>query len=128
MGTRNWRARASWKANQPRLRAALLLRCWLGGICKYPAIAERVQARKGEIDRSDGAALVNTDVRALGFAPRGRTLVAIAVGGTGQNPDLSENPPLEPLLPGRLRLSDAARGGWLGMRVEWRVFNPPSTQ
>ncbi|SCC91520.1 transposase [Thiomonas sp. X19] len=51
---------------------------------QYPALAERAKAEKGEIHWGDETALVNTDVRGRSFAPKGRTPVARAVGGTRQ--------------------------------------------
>jgi transposase len=48
----------------------------------YPAIAARAKAEDAEIHWGDETAVVNTDVRGRGYAPRGRTPVAMAVGGT----------------------------------------------
>lgn len=50
----------------------------------YPSIAERARAEGAEIHWGDETALVNTDVRGRGFAPRGQTPVACVVGGTRQ--------------------------------------------
>lgn len=50
----------------------------------YPAIAERAKDEGAEIHWGDETALVNTDVRGRGFAPRGQTPVARVVGGTRQ--------------------------------------------
>ena len=48
----------------------------------YPAIAERAKAQGGEIHWGDETALVNTDVRGRSYAPRGKTPVTMAIGGT----------------------------------------------
>jgi transposase len=48
----------------------------------YPAIEHRAKAECGEIHWGDETALVNTDVRGRGYAPRGQTPVAMRVGGT----------------------------------------------
>jgi transposase len=58
------------------------IRTWLDET--YPAIAQRAAAEGAEIHWGDETALVNTDVRGRGFAPRGRTPVARVVGGTRQ--------------------------------------------
>ncbi len=58
------------------------VRAWLE--TEYPALAERAKAEKGEIHWGDETALVNTDARGRSFAPRGKTPVAMAVGGTRQ--------------------------------------------
>lgn len=50
----------------------------------YPAIAERAKAEGGEIHWGDETALVNTDVRGRSYAPKGKTPVAMAIGGTRQ--------------------------------------------
>jgi transposase len=50
----------------------------------YPAIAERAKAEAGEIHWGDETALVNTDVRGRSYAPKGKTPVAMAIGGTRQ--------------------------------------------
>jgi hypothetical protein len=49
---------------------------------EYPAIEQRTKAEGAEIHWRDETALVNTDVRGRNFAPRGKTPVARAVGGT----------------------------------------------
>jgi transposase len=49
---------------------------------EYPAIEQRAKAEGAEIHWGDETALVNTDVRGRSFAPRGKTPVAWAVGGT----------------------------------------------
>ena len=48
----------------------------------YPAIASRAKAEDAEIHWGDETAVVNTDVRGRGYAPKGKTPIAIAVGGT----------------------------------------------
>ncbi len=48
----------------------------------YPAIAKRAKAEDAEIHWGDETAVVNTDVRGRGYAPKGQTPVAMAVGGT----------------------------------------------
>jgi Transposase and inactivated derivatives len=50
----------------------------------YPAIAERAKAEGGEVHWGDETALVNTDVRGRSYAPKGKTPVAMAIGGTRQ--------------------------------------------
>lgn len=49
---------------------------------EYPAIARRAKDEGGEIHWGDETALVNTDVRGRSYAPRGKTPVTLAVGGT----------------------------------------------
>ena len=58
------------------------VRTWLDE--QYPIIAARAKAERAEIHWGDETALVNTDVRGRSFAPRGKTPVAMAVGGTRQ--------------------------------------------
>jgi len=48
----------------------------------YPAIEQRAKLEGGEIHWGDETALVNTDVRGRSYAPRGKTPVTMAVGGT----------------------------------------------
>ena len=55
---------------------------WLQG--EYPAIEQRARAEGAEIHWGDETALVNTDVRGRGFAPAGKTPIAMAIGGTRQ--------------------------------------------
>ena len=55
---------------------------WLDN--SYPEIAKRAKAEGGEIHWGDETAVVNTDVRGRSFAPRGKTPVTMAVGGTRQ--------------------------------------------
>jgi transposase len=55
---------------------------WLQG--QYPAIEQRARAEGAEIHWGDETALVNTDVRGRGYAPSGKTPVAMAVGGSRQ--------------------------------------------
>lgn len=49
---------------------------------EYPAIERRAKVEGGEIHWGDETALVNTDVRGRSYAPRGKTPVTMAVGGT----------------------------------------------
>jgi transposase len=58
------------------------VQAWLEG--EYPAIEQRAKAQGAEIHWGDETALVNTDVRGRGYAPVGKTPVAMAVGGTRQ--------------------------------------------
>ncbi len=58
------------------------VRTWLDE--DYPAIAERAKNEGAEIHWGDETALVNTDVRGRSYAPRGKTPVVMAVGGTRQ--------------------------------------------
>ena len=55
---------------------------WLDN--RYPDIAQRARQEGAEVHWGDETALVNTDVRGRGFAPKGKTPVAMAVGGTRQ--------------------------------------------
>ena len=48
----------------------------------YPKIEAQAKAEGGEIHWGDETALVNTDVRGRGYAPKGQTPVAFTVGGT----------------------------------------------
>lgn len=56
------------------------VKAWLDE--QYPKIEKQAKAEGGEIHWGDETALVNTDVRGRGYAPRGQTPVAYAVGGT----------------------------------------------
>ena len=56
------------------------VKAWLDE--QYPLIARRAKAHDAEIHWGDETAVVNTDVRGRGFAPKGQTPVAYAVGGT----------------------------------------------
>lgn len=47
---------------------------------RYPEIAARAKAEGGEVHWGDETALVNTDVRGRGYAPKGETPVAYAPG------------------------------------------------
>ena len=55
---------------------------WLDN--RYPDIAQRARQEGAEVHWGDETALVNTDVRGRSFAPKGKTPVAMAVGGTRQ--------------------------------------------
>jgi transposase len=48
---------------------------------QYPVIARRAKSEDAEIHWGDETAVVNTDVCGRGFAPKGQTPVAYAVGG-----------------------------------------------
>jgi transposase len=50
----------------------------------YPEIKQRAQEEDAEIHWGDETAVVNTDVRGRGYAPKGDTPVAYVVGGTRQ--------------------------------------------
>ena len=56
------------------------VKAWLDE--QYPAIEAQAKAEGGEIHWGDETALVNTDVRGRGYAPKGQTPVAFTVGGT----------------------------------------------
>ena len=56
------------------------VKAWLDE--QYPKIEKQAKAEGGEIHWGDETALVNTDVRGRGFAPKGKTPVAFTVGGT----------------------------------------------
>ena len=58
------------------------VQAWLGG--EYPAIEQRAKSEGAEIHWGDETALVNTDVRGRGFAPSGKTPVALTIGGARQ--------------------------------------------
>jgi transposase len=47
---------------------------------EYPEIAKRARAEGGEVHWGDETALVNTDVRGRGFAPKGKTPMAYVPG------------------------------------------------
>lgn len=51
---------------------------------EYPAIEKRAKAEGGEVHWGDETALVNTDVRGRSYAPKGKTPITMAVGGTRQ--------------------------------------------
>ena len=51
---------------------------------QYPEIARQAKAEGGEVHWGDETALVNTDVRGRSFAPKGKTPVTMAIGGTRQ--------------------------------------------
>lgn len=59
-----------------------MMTAWLGQT--YPEIAVRAKTGAGEIHWGDETAFVNTDVRGRSDAPKGRTPVTLAVGGTRQ--------------------------------------------
>ncbi len=63
-------------------QSPLAVHAWLDE--QYPIIAERAKTEGAEIHWGDETALVNTDVRGRSFAPKGKTPVAMAVGGTRQ--------------------------------------------
>ena len=50
----------------------------------YPEIAKRAKEEDAEIHWGDETAVVNTDARGRGYAPKGKTPVAYVVGGTRQ--------------------------------------------
>jgi transposase len=50
----------------------------------YPEIKQRAKEEDAEIHWGDETAVVNTDVRGRGYAPKGETPVAYVVGGTRQ--------------------------------------------
>jgi transposase len=50
----------------------------------YPMIAKRAATEGAEIHWGDETALVNSDVRGRGYAPKGKTPIARVVGGTRQ--------------------------------------------
>lgn len=55
------------------------VQAWLDS--EYPAIAKRARLENAEIHWGDETALVNTDVRGRGYAPKGQTPVAFTAGG-----------------------------------------------
>ncbi len=79
-------ARWGFSPQKPIKRAyeqsSAAVRTWLDDA--YPAIAERATSEGAEIHWDDETALVNTDVRGRSYAPKGKTPVAVAVGGTRQ--------------------------------------------
>ena len=58
------------------------VQAWLQG--EYPAIEQRARSEGAEIHWGDETALVNTDVRGRGFAPSGKTPIALTIGGARQ--------------------------------------------
>jgi len=50
----------------------------------YPAIKQRAKEEGAEIHWGDETAVMNTDVRGRGYAPKGTTPVAYVIGGTRQ--------------------------------------------
>jgi len=82
----NYLARWGFTPQKPIKRAyeqrPEAVRQWLEQ--EYPAIEKRAHAEGGEIHWGDETALVNTDVRGRSYAPRGKTPVTMAVGGTRQ--------------------------------------------
>jgi transposase len=63
-------------------QSPMVVKAWLDD--EYPAIAARAKTEGGEVHWGDETALVNTDVRGRSYAPKGKTPVAMAVGGTRQ--------------------------------------------
>jgi transposase len=61
-------------------QSAPAVKAWLEET--YPAIVQRARAEDAEIHWGDETAVVNTDVRGRGYAPKGQTPIAMAVGGT----------------------------------------------
>ena len=58
------------------------VKAWLD--TEYPEIARQAKAQGGEVHLGDETPLVNTDVRGRSFAPKGKTPVTMAIGGTRQ--------------------------------------------
>jgi transposase len=56
------------------------VKAWLNE--QYPKIAKQAQAEHAEIHWIDETAVINTDVRGRCYAPKGKTPVAMVVGGT----------------------------------------------
>jgi transposase len=63
-------------------QSPVAVKAWLD--TQYPEIAKQAKAQGGEIHWGDETALVNTDVRGRSFAPKGKTPVTMAIGGTRQ--------------------------------------------
>ena len=61
-------------------QSAPAVKAWLEET--YPLIAERARREDAEIHWGDETGVVNTDVRGRGYAPKGQTPIAMAVGGT----------------------------------------------
>jgi transposase len=61
-------------------QSAPAVKAWLEET--YPQIARQAKAEDAEIHWGDETAVVNTDVRGRGYAPKGQTPIAMAVGGT----------------------------------------------
>jgi len=61
-------------------QSAPAVKAWLDET--YPKIAERARLEDAEIHWGDETGVVNTDVRGRGYAPKGQTPIAMAVGGT----------------------------------------------
>jgi transposase len=81
-GVGNYLARWGFTPQKPIKRAyeqrPEAIKQWLDA--EYPAIEKRAKAEGGEIHWGDETALVNTDVRGRGYAPKGQTPVAFAPG------------------------------------------------
>lgn len=77
-------ARWGFTPQQPIKRAyeqsPAAVKTWLDE--SYPEIHKRAKAEGAEIHWGDETALVNTDVRGRSYAPKGKTPVALAIGGT----------------------------------------------
>jgi len=80
----NYLSRWGFTPQKPIKRAyeqsAPAVKAWLDQT--YPSIAHRASTEDAEIHWGDESAMVNTDVRGRGYAPKGRTPIAMAVGGT----------------------------------------------
>ncbi len=80
----NYLSRWGFTPQKPIKRAyeqsAPAVKAWLDQT--YPSIAHRARTEDAEIHWGDETAVVNTDVRGRGYAPKGRTPIAMAVGGT----------------------------------------------
>lgn len=61
-------------------QSAPAVKAWLDET--YPSIVKRAKAEGAEIHWGDETGVVNTDVRGRGYAPKGHTPIAMAVGGT----------------------------------------------
>lgn len=85
-GVGNYLARWGFTPQKPIKKAyeqrPEAVQAWLDE--QYPQIERRAKAEGAEIHWGDETALVNTDVRGRSYAPKGKTPVAFAVGGTRQ--------------------------------------------
>lgn len=85
-GVGNYLARWGFTPQKPIKKAyeqrPEAVQAWLDE--QYPQIETRAKAEGAEIHWGDETALVNTDVRGRSYAPKGKTPVAFAVGGTRQ--------------------------------------------
>ena len=77
---KRWGMRPQKPIKRAYEQSAPAVKTWLEET--YPSIVKRAKVQEAEIHWGDETGIVNTDVRGRGYAPKGRTPVAMAVGGT----------------------------------------------